>query len=129
MIVAFDGVCVLCNRFVLFLIAHDHAGRLRFASNQSSEGVKIFEATRQDVGNPVSVVLNDGGRYFVESTAAIRAIASLGGLWRLASALRIVPAPLRDAVYRVVARNRYGWFGKLDRCPLPKAEWADRFLP
>ena len=129
MVIAFDGICVLCHGFVRFLIVRDHAQRLRFASNQSLAGAKIFAATHQDLNNPVSVVLADGGLYFTESTAAIRAIAALGGGWRLANMLRIIPAPLRDAAYRFVARRRYGWFGKLDQCPLPKPEWADRFLP
>jgi predicted DCC family thiol-disulfide oxidoreductase YuxK len=129
MVIAFDAVCVLCNGFVRFLLRRDHDGLIKFATNQSEAGAMIFAATGQQAGQPVSVVLMQDGQYFTESTAALHAIAALGGPWRLVSAFRIVPSPIRDSIYRLVARNRYRWFGKLEQCPLPQPEWADRFLP
>jgi predicted DCC family thiol-disulfide oxidoreductase YuxK len=69
-----------------------------------------------------------GERAFVRSTGALAALDAVGGVWRLVSWLRIVPAPLRDAVYRVVAANRYRWFGRFDACRLPPPAARDRFL-
>ena len=55
-------------------------------------------------------------------------ITALGGIWRLAGLLRLVPRFIRDAVYDWIARNRYGWFGKRDSCRLPSPEERAVFL-
>lgn len=128
MLIAFDGICVLCNGFVRFLIRRDPEARLRFTTNQSETGAALFAEAGQDARAPTSVILVDGQARYFESDAALRAIAALGGGWRLVSFFRIVPRVLRDTVYRFVARNRYRWFGKLDSCPLPPAEWRERFV-
>lgn len=128
MVLAFDGICVLCNGFVRFLIRHDPSEQFHFASSTSAAGSAIFAAEGQDPDNPVSVVLVDGERRYIESDAIIRALIALGGIWRVAALARIVPRPLRDAGYRFVARNRYRWFGRLDSCPLPNSALANRFL-
>ena len=128
MVLSFDGICVLCNGFVRFLAARDRQGRLRFASSESPAGSAIFIADGQDPNHPVTVVLVDGERRYVESEAIIRSVAALGGAWRLAAIVRVVPGFLRDAIYRLIARNRYRWFGRLDRCPLPGANLVDRFM-
>lgn len=128
MVIAFDGICILCNRFVAFLLRHDHAATLRFTINQSPYGAEIFARTGQNPAEPVSVIAVDGDHIHTESDAAIAAIAALGGTWRLVRAARLVPRPLRDAAYRFVAARRYRWFGKLDTCPLPDPRFTDRFL-
>ena len=128
MILAFDGVCVFCNGFVQFLIRRDPRRRLRFASSTSPAGAALFAASGQDAANPLSVVLVDGERRYAQSAAIIRAIELLGGGWRAAGLLRIVPAIARDAIYGWVARHRYGWFGRLDTCPVPTSATADRFV-
>lgn len=128
MILAFDGVCVLCNGFVDFLIRRDPHRRLRFASSTTPAGAAIFAATGQDAAYPVSVILIDGQRRYVQSAAIIRTVEQLGGRWRAVGLLRAVPAIVRDAIYGWVARRRYGWFGRLDACPVPTGATADRFL-
>jgi len=128
MVVSFDGVCVMCNGFVRFLARHDRNRRLRFASSGSNAGAAAFRAVGQDPDRPFSVVLVDGEQRYVESDAIIRSITALGGIWRLAGAARIVPRFVRDATYRIIARNRYRWFGRLDQCPLPDPALGDRFL-
>lgn len=76
-----------------------------------------------------SMVLWDHRGFHRKSDAALGAIASLGGAWRLASLLRAVPRPLRDLAYDAVARNRYRWFGKRETCRLPGPGEQARFLP
>jgi predicted DCC family thiol-disulfide oxidoreductase YuxK len=53
----------------------------------------------------------------------------LGGVWRVVAWLRFMPRVLRDGTYRVIARNRYRWFGKRETCRVPTAEERARFLP
>jgi predicted DCC family thiol-disulfide oxidoreductase YuxK len=40
--------------------------------------------------------------------------------WRLSLAARIVPQSWRDSLYRLLARNRYRWFGRRSTCYLPQ---------
>lgn len=128
MVLSFDGICVLCNGFVRFIARHDRHGRVRFASSTSFAGAAIFAAGGQDPDCPVSVILDDGDQRYFESEAIIRAVMALGGAWQLIGLVRVIPRPLRDTGYRLVARNRYRWFGRLDHCPVPPADRGDRFL-
>jgi predicted DCC family thiol-disulfide oxidoreductase YuxK len=127
LVVYFDGVCNFCNGVVDFLMRRDRRGALRFASLQgeTSRARGIVEA----VGGLDTIVVEDGARRLVRSDAALRLATALGGAWRLLAVLRLVPRPLRDAVYRFIARNRYRWFGTRSTCRLPTASERERFLP
>jgi predicted DCC family thiol-disulfide oxidoreductase YuxK len=131
-IVLFDGVCNLCDGFVTFVLDHDRACRFLVASLQSEEGAKVLAAVGRSPLTPGSapdtLVLVEGEHAYVRSTAALRIARGLGGPWKLAGALLLVPPFLRDAVYRLVARNRYRWFGKAAVCRVPTPELLDRFL-
>ena len=127
-IVVFDGVCVLCSGWVRFLLKRDRGGRFRFATMQSEAGRRPMVAHGLDPDDPVSFLLIEGGRAFTDSTGILRIVVRLGGLWRLAAAGYAVPRPLRDAVYRWVARRRYRWFGRREACFVPTPETAHRFL-
>lgn len=129
MVIAFDGACGLCDGFVRFLLKHDSDGLFSFAASTSQQGRAIFRRTGQDPDHPSSVVLIDGDLIFLESEAAIKSVAALGGGFRLVGGLNVLPRSLRDAAYRYVARNRYRWFGRQSTCALPEAGWSSRFLP
>jgi predicted DCC family thiol-disulfide oxidoreductase YuxK len=127
-VVLFDGVCALCNRFVDFALRHDRAARLRFAALQSPPGRALLAGAGLDPEALDSVVLVCCGRVYRESAAALRVLAELGLPWSLAAAGLAVPRPLRDAVYRFVARRRYAWFGRRDACRVPTPAERARFL-
>jgi predicted DCC family thiol-disulfide oxidoreductase YuxK len=130
-LVLFDGVCNLCNATVNFLIDRDRRGRLRFAALQSSAATNELRTLGVSLpeGPPESLLLVEGGRVYQHSTAALRIARHLTSPgWRLAPALLAVPRPLRDAVYRWVAKNRYRWFGRSDVCRVPTADLRSRFL-
>jgi predicted DCC family thiol-disulfide oxidoreductase YuxK len=126
-LVLFDGVCNLCNATVLFIIDHDPREQFRFAPLQSTAGVRVLEQYPA-LASRDSIVLLDSRGVWAESDAAIRIARRLGWPWRAAGVLRIVPGPIRDALYRWIARNRYRWFGLQDRCRLPTPALAHRFL-
>ncbi len=108
-----------------FVIRHDPRGRFHFASLQSGAGRRL----RQQYGVAVdSVVLIEDGQSYVESEAALRIAGQLGAPWSWLMAGRVVPVGWRNAVYRLVARQRYRWFGKREVCWLPAPELARRFL-
>jgi predicted DCC family thiol-disulfide oxidoreductase YuxK len=127
-VILFDGVCNLCNRFVQFVIARDPRARFSFASLQSSAAARLAAARAGSTDGRESIVLLENGREFTESTAALRIVAALGFPWTLAGGLIIVPRPLRDWAYGVVARNRYRWFGKRQVCMVPTPDLKRRFL-
>lgn len=123
-IVFFDGVCNLCNAFVDFVIRRN--SDLKFSSLQGQAAAKALPA---DLTRELpSVVFQSQGQIFTESTAALKILARLGGLWPILSVLLIFPKFLRDPVYRWVGRNRYAWFGKRETCRLPTPEERARFL-
>lgn len=110
------------------MIARDSDARFQFASLQSKAAAALLSGHPATMPRPDSVVFVEGDRLSTQSTAALRIARALGFPWSLAYALVIVPAPLRDAVYDWVARNRYRWFGKRDVCMVPTPELRARFL-
>ncbi len=101
---------------------------LRFAPLQGEVAGRELGALPAD-DREWSIVLWDETGVYHESAAALRAIAAVGGVWRLAGGLRLVPQSIRDGVYRLVARNRIRWFGRVESCALLSAEDRARLLP
>jgi predicted DCC family thiol-disulfide oxidoreductase YuxK len=129
-VVLFDGVCNLCNATVNFIIDRDPAGYFRFAALQSEPGAATLarHGAAAPAGDPDSICLEERGRLYVRSSAVLRITRRLRGAWKLLFVFIIVPRPLRDLVYRWVARNRYRWFGREESCRMPTAELRARFL-
>ena len=127
-VVLFDGVCNLCNASVTFLIDHDRSGRLRFASLQSEAGTAIAARAGIDTGHLDTLVLVEGDRAHVRSSGALRLTRYMGFPWSSMLVLLVIPAFIRDVVYRFVARNRYRWFGRAESCRMPSDDLARRFL-
>lgn len=126
--IVFDGVCTVCSGWVEFLLKRDRRERYRFAAMQTPAGRALLQAHGLDPDDPLSFLLIEGGSARTDSDAVIAVLAGLGGMWRTAAALRVLPRTIRDPAYRWLARNRYRWFGKKDSCYLPSAEQAHRFL-
>ena len=127
-ILLFDGVCNLCNASVQWILKRDRQAQFRFAALQSEIGQQILQRHGLVSENFDTVVLAVGEQIFLRSDAPLEIVRNLGGFWRLLYFFKIVPRPLRDAMYNFVARNRYRWFGRREACMLPKPEWKERFL-
>jgi predicted DCC family thiol-disulfide oxidoreductase YuxK len=127
-IILFDAECVLCSRNAQFVLAHDREGRFRLASMQGEVGAGLYRKYGMDPRNPDTILLIEGDRVRRDSDAVLRIYEGLGFPWRAASVLRLVPAFLRDPVYRWVARNRYRLFGKRETCWVAPPEYRDRLL-
>jgi predicted DCC family thiol-disulfide oxidoreductase YuxK len=133
-IVLYDGVCGLCNRLVQFLLKHDKHDRLRFASLQSDFAARVL--TRHGIDpedlDTLHVIENyerADERVLDRSDAILRSGYELGGLWTIGAQLgKVIPRPLRDLCYRLVARNRYRVFGKFETCMLPEPDHRRKFL-
>jgi predicted DCC family thiol-disulfide oxidoreductase YuxK len=132
-LVLYDGVCALCHGLVRFLMKHDRLDRFRYAPLQSGLGREVL--ARFDIHTfPEGVMLltdalTPMGHLYQRSEAVAEALQLLGGYWRLAGrALRLLPRPLRDWGYGLVARFRYRLFGRYDTCPVPPPEQRSRLL-
>lgn len=128
MIIVFDAQCLLCNAWVQFLLRHDRQGRFRFASIQGATGRRLLAEAGLQVDGLQTLLLVDGSLSWQHTAAILRVLHGLGWPWRLAWVGWVIPAPLRDALYRWVARHRYRLFGRSDTCLLPPVEAAARFL-
>lgn len=126
-VVFFDGVCGFCNAWVDFLMRRDSHKRLLFAPLQGETARQ--QLTAADVENLHSLVVTTPDGCFRKTAAVVRIGWTLGGVWSvLASLLWLIPRPVRDVGYNVIARNRYRLFGKKETCRLPTAEERARFL-
>ncbi|HEX9964694.1 MAG TPA: thiol-disulfide oxidoreductase DCC family protein [Allosphingosinicella sp.] len=127
-IVVFDAVCLLCSANARFILRHDHRRRFLLASMQGAAGAALYRRFGIDPSDPETMILVQGDRALRDSDAVLAIWSGLGWPWRAAAALRLVPAALRDPLYRWVARNRYRLFGRRETCWLPHPGLADRFL-
>ncbi len=127
-LILFDGVCVFCSFWVRFLIKRDPEKRFRFATLQSETGRKILKTIGLSPDELDTMVFIDRGRLFLRSSAALRIARSMRGLWPALFVFIIIPVPVRDLLYRLVAKNRYRLFGKMEFCMVPTPDLKERFL-
>jgi predicted DCC family thiol-disulfide oxidoreductase YuxK len=132
-IILYDGVCGLCNRLNQFLLKRDKHDRFRFASLQSRLAAEL---TLRHGANPKDLdtvyVVVDHNRptehLLARSDAILYVLTQLGGIWKIMGIAKLLPNTLRDAVYKIVARNRYRVFGKHESCMLPDPQNKEKFL-
>ena len=127
-IILFDGVCNFCNFWVDFIIKRDKDEIFKFASLQSDAGKTIAEKfliNRQDID---SIILIKGENYFIKSEAALEVVKELKSIWKIFYLLKVIPRPLRDFIYDLIAKNRYAIFGKRDTCRVPTEEEKGKFV-
>ena len=127
-VIIFDGICNLCCGWIQFLIRIDTSMKFRFASIQSKTGQKLLNADYQNNKMTESIIYLKNNHYFRESTAVIEILSDVGGFWKLAAVLKLIPKPIRDNFYQFIAKRRYRYFGKRSTCLLPTTENKKRFL-
>jgi predicted DCC family thiol-disulfide oxidoreductase YuxK len=126
-VILYDGVCVFCSRWIRFVASRDTKRRFRFTAIQSGYGTRLAQAFGIDPDDPDTNAVVHGGVAYFKSDAALMVLSNLPG-WGSVRVLRAVPKPLRDAVYDLVARNRYRIFGKYEACFVPDAGMRARVM-
>lgn len=127
-IVLFDGTCAFCERSVIFMAKRDPAGYFRFGASQSPEAAALlapYGVTRETAR---SIILIEDGRVYLRSTASLRIAARLTPPWSWFRVFLVVPAPIRDAAYRVVAAVRVRLAGRSNACEIPPPEIRARLI-
>ena len=127
-VIIFDGECVLCSGFARFVLRHDRKRRYRLLAAQSTLGAALYRHYGLGDHDYESNILLADGRVWLKSAGSIRMCEGLGFPWSLAAAARLLPPRMRDALYDLVARNRFRWFGRRQTCFVPDPIHADRFL-
>lgn len=127
-IILFDGICVLCSRWVQFVLHHDRADSYRLLAAQTPLGQALLAHYGLDLVDFASTILIKDGLAWFRSEAPIRMAMGLGYPWRLAVLARLLPLAVRDWLYEQIARHRYSWFGMRKSCFMPRPEYHHRFL-
>lgn len=126
-IILFDGVCNFCCSSVQFIIARDPGGHFLFASQQSETGRNLLAFANLPPTMDTFVAI-EGKAIYTRSAAALKVASKLTQPWPLCAVFWLVPGFIRDAAYRLIARNRYRWFGQKEACWVPTPEIRARFL-
>lgn len=124
-IILFDDECILCNKFARWIIKNDKQRRFRFLVLQSSSANTLLDKYGFNKNNFDSVILIDEDKLYTESDAALRIVKYLDGAKKYLYILRILPKSFRDFFYKIIARNRYKWFGKTDVCSVDRSRMME----
>lgn len=127
-VILFDGVCHLCTAGIQFIIKKDKKNKFRFASLQGKFGQQLLQQLHLPATNLDSFILLENGKIYTQSMAALKIAKRLSGLWPFLYVLIIIPSFIRNTIYRIIASNRYRWFGKRNECWIPSAQINSRFL-
>lgn len=132
-VLLYDGHCGFCNNTVRLLLRADRRRVFKFAplGGDFAGAVVSRHPQLRGIDSLVLVEPADGGvpeRVYVRSEGFVRGTRHLEGAWRLLTVFAVVPRPLRDWAYDVIARHRYRVFGRLEACPVPEPEVRARFL-
>ena len=122
----FDGVCNFCNGFVDFVIKQDPKKNIQFTASQEKTGKKLLKQFK--IKKYESLILVEGDHYCQKSTATLRLLKHLRFPWPLLYVFIIIPTFIRDAMYNIIGKHRYQWFGKRTTCRVPTKEEQSRFL-
>ena len=126
-IIFYDGLCAMCNRFIRILITLDKKEKFLLAPLQGKNG-KILQKKFSKELKGIDSVIFYNKKVFTKSSAVINILNELGGIYKLAYIFIIIPTFISDSIYDYIARNRFQWFGKLDKCPMPEKKNISRFL-
>ena len=129
-VLLYDGICVFCESYMLFLMKREPKRKVRFAALQSKFGADVLDQLDQlgFEGLDSVVLIDSDGQVLLKSDVGLTLSKLMTGLWPLAQVFLILPKGFRDRIYDWIARNRYDWFGKKEICEIPTAADKKRFL-
>lgn len=126
-VILFDGTCAFCERSVRFIATRD-GGYFRFGASQNPAGTALLAQHGTTREAAKSIILIEDGRIYLRSTAVLKIAQRMTAPWRWAGIFLVVPAPIRDAVYTVVAAVRIRLAGTSNACDIPPAEIRARLI-
>lgn len=125
-LIVYDGVCILCNRYIQHLLRIDRKAYFTFSTYQGLPAYVEKDAKQLPFQESISYLRD--GIWWQQSSAALMIYKDIYGRFHWSQVAWLVPRVLRDFIYRSVAKNRYRWFGKHHSCLLPDSTFQDRFI-
>ena len=114
-VIIFDVDCLLCNRFVQIVSVIDKKDNIYF-TRLSGKTANYILSNNKNLVDVDSIIFYLNGNIYIKSDAVIRISKSLGFPYNMMSIFKIFPRSMRDIFYDFVARNRYKFFGKANKC-------------
>ena len=127
-IILFDGVCALCNNFIVFIAKNDKKDIFRFLPLQNKNINQFIDTKNINIKNLKSIILIEDNNPIYKSNAAIEILINLNNLYLLCKIFYIIPKKIRDMVYELIAKNRYRVFGKVENCSIIKSKVNSKIL-
>jgi len=127
-IVYFDGVCGLCDWSVNLLVKMDTQKNLKFSSLQGTSGQILLSDLKIDLNEFNTVLFKINDQVYTKSTAVFKIIQSIGGFFKILLIFNLLPTRFNDWLYSKIAKYRYKYFGKLDKCDISKFNTPGQFI-
>ena len=119
-VVFFDGYCKLCSGWVRFLMKNNGEEKFNFVALQSEEGQKTLKVLELSTDDLTTIIYRRNNTYYSHSSAVLEILHDLGGPWKPFYIFKLIPAFVRDYLYRSVSKSRYKIFGRNDSCLIPE---------
>jgi len=124
-VIIYDGICVLCNKYIKWVLDKDKENLFLISNLQSKFTEEKFPELRKI--DSVAVIKKNG-EIIQKSKAVNHILKSINRLILLRTILNILPLSISNFFYDIVAKSRYRVFGKFDSCQLPEPEYKSRFI-
>lgn len=125
-ILLFDGVCNLCNTFVNIVADGDSKRNVKFGAQQKHMDLLDRLGAPKDLS---TVVLVQGDKYWTRTAAVMKTFALMDPIpWHILTIFYLLPSPVGDFFYKLVAKYRYKVFGVSDTCRVPTESFKGRFI-
>ena len=117
-ILLLDGDCGLCHRLAIFIDKRsENTSELAFRPIDSDDGKLLISSFSNKFQQADTVYLIRNGKAYIRSSAAIRVLLYMKWNWRILFPICwIIPSPIRDIVYIIVAKNRHRFFEPPKQC-------------
>mgnify|MGYP000023182062 FL=1 len=125
-VVVYDGVCLLCNRLIKYLLKKDRQQLLMFSTYQGLPDVISKKGLQFPMEESISYYRK--GVWWQQSNAILLIYKDIHGAFHWSQIAWIFPRVARDFIYRFISKNRYRWFGKHESCLLPEPSIRARFI-
>lgn len=122
----FDDECLLCNRFVQFMIMKDSSNIFRFASLNGSFARIVLK--ERNIKKGTTVILYDDGLFYFKSSAILRCFKKLNGWWKVVFLFNVIPKKVRDLFYNFISGNRYRILKRASSCIMITPEIKNKFI-
>ena len=124
-VIIYDGVCVLCNFFIRWILKKDQNFNFKVTNLQSNfTKTNYIEVTKVD---SVAVILKDGG-ILQKSKAVAYILKKIKRLLLIRLLLMVFPSFLSNFIYDLIAKSRYLLFGKYSSCPVLVGDLKSRII-